>query len=793
MARTQRTPRYPLGTRVLKHFTGYSDPFSGTVDKFIQESGFYHISYDDGDSEEMTEDDVETYFDRLPPSVGTAPTTKRQQRLITSNAAAQAGNSTQKTPSTQKSEADDGDDPSPEEMNKLVGQRISKTYREASGEEKTMSGVVSCFFPATKSYRVLLFNGTTEDMGYQDVVDSMPLCSPVVSADGKKRKSNGDLSGTDGPSASPKRPKTFESDGRKMTSSMSDAVASSRGNGEQSNATTVNGTQSASKDDSPDSVNDTAGGLSTVDGAEQEPFVWNKRKAYSTVRHVLFIIASNSSVTCKQKDQQLQILGNAELKPKRALEMFVENGGLATLQELLSLWAPNKDTEQGILLVLKVLAVIPGVTKDAVMESAIGRKLGDIRKGRDMNEPDPAIPDMAAWIINKWKSSLLSAPPTSSDGDSKRKKKSSDGDSNDADNKKESESNSSKGAVATKLSARQSKSVSHLRDLMSGRSARSTARGDLLGSALGVGRKSRPLGPAYARKGKRSTVLLDSIAERQVKNVEQEKAMLDQKETASVPDEWVGERVRFGDTSTLHFDKEIEVSYLLVRSSWADPKHKVVASKLPSRDKHPTKSILKVRLDASERVYVASEEHDNTEEGEDTTRKFSAVSEPSGPRSRALPEEILQGTDTIMQDADSGTAPLNPPSPPRKRREAESFDTGNSDATVTSFLSPSNGETLQTLQVSSEGSVDTRPESHANGTRPSPSFTEGPSSVVVPAPETSPWHVESPVVSPDISSQESVGLIDGDHQFNAASVAQAMTRSSPPPPPPPFSPPPPSE
>ncbi|RLN51865.1 hypothetical protein BBJ29_009912, partial [Phytophthora kernoviae] len=64
--RIHHTQRFPIGTRVSKYFNSYSDPFEGTVDQHSELTDFYHITYDDGDSEEMTEDDVETHFLKKP-------------------------------------------------------------------------------------------------------------------------------------------------------------------------------------------------------------------------------------------------------------------------------------------------------------------------------------------------------------------------------------------------------------------------------------------------------------------------------------------------------------------------------------------------------------------------------------------------------------------------------------------------------------------------------------------------------------------------------------------------------
>lgn len=60
-----------------------------------------------------------------------------------------------------------------------------------------------------------------------------------------------------------------------------------------------------------------------------------------------------------------------------------------------------------MLLLLQVLAVLPGVTKNSILESEIGRRISKVSKKRCTVEVTAATADLARWVIQKWKSMLL--------------------------------------------------------------------------------------------------------------------------------------------------------------------------------------------------------------------------------------------------------------------------------------------------------------------------------------------------------------------------------------------------
>lgn len=122
---------------------------------------------------------------------------------------------------------------------------------------------------------------------------------------------------------------------------------------------------------------------------------------------------------------------------------------------------------------------------------------------------------------------------------------------------------------------------------------------DVLGSALG-GKKR--LGPAYAHRARRSTVVLDAVVKRVTENEtiaevnNAEKAMAEEEEIERET------RIRFAESTVLDFLMDVEVSRLL---TWGPMgKRAVTVSKpAPSPLKKPLKSILRVRLEPVQQVY----------------------------------------------------------------------------------------------------------------------------------------------------------------------------------------------
>jgi site-specific DNA-cytosine methylase len=53
-----KTPKYASQTQFWKPFPGYDELFQATIDGFDSASGYYHVTYDDGDEEDLTERQV---------------------------------------------------------------------------------------------------------------------------------------------------------------------------------------------------------------------------------------------------------------------------------------------------------------------------------------------------------------------------------------------------------------------------------------------------------------------------------------------------------------------------------------------------------------------------------------------------------------------------------------------------------------------------------------------------------------------------------------------------------------
>eukprot|EP00978_Attheya_sp_CCMP212_P020126 scaffold57232_cov34-Attheya_sp.AAC.1 len=62
----------PLGTKTTKTFDGI--PFKGSITQYNPLTGYYHVNYDDGDSEEFDLDECQKYFS-VPNTTLVSPTT----------------------------------------------------------------------------------------------------------------------------------------------------------------------------------------------------------------------------------------------------------------------------------------------------------------------------------------------------------------------------------------------------------------------------------------------------------------------------------------------------------------------------------------------------------------------------------------------------------------------------------------------------------------------------------------------------------------------------------------------
>lgn len=165
-----------MGTRVLKHFNGYRDPFGGSIDGYTESTGYYHVTYDDGDSEEMTESDVELYKQPTP-KAATSP------RIFQVSTSPKAAVEALKTNNHNVSVAI----PAAEDVGSLLNKRVIKNYIDTNGKDAFMNGTVLTYFPATNKYRVLYMDGQCDDLTLEEVTDMIPL-SPKSREEAKTRK-----------------------------------------------------------------------------------------------------------------------------------------------------------------------------------------------------------------------------------------------------------------------------------------------------------------------------------------------------------------------------------------------------------------------------------------------------------------------------------------------------------------------------------------------------------------------------------------------------------------------------
>lgn len=233
--------------------------------------------------------------------------------------------------------------------------------------------------------------------------------------------------------------------------------------------------------------------------------------------------------------------------------------------------------------------------------------------------------DMATWVMENWKRKLLkseSKPEPHNTDVPVQKRKMEQRDEKTATKSSQTKTKANGGATESAQPQR-SNSASHLQallgmhlhELLCDRPAPSQCPGwrlgrsltfinvlhagshnsrkprDVLGSALGG--KQR-LGPAYAHRARRSTVVLDVVAQRCSKNAvanSAEKAAAEEAEK----EEYRPSRISFGEPTELVFKIDVEVSRLL---TWGPEggRRKEPFVKQPPLTTMPLKSILRVPL-----------------------------------------------------------------------------------------------------------------------------------------------------------------------------------------------------
>ncbi|KAJ0410866.1 hypothetical protein ATCC90586_007902 [Pythium insidiosum] len=251
---------------------------------------------------------------------------------------------------------DRADDDGDSDPHQLLGHPVWTVLTSYDGSERVAEGSVSAYLPDVQRYRVIFPNGFCEDWGVELTRERTKR--PHAASD---EQSSG--------SSQPQQKK------RKTVPSPADEVARP-----------LNG----------------------------EAFP-SRTAAYAILRKVLRAILAQDTVKQLRSEKQLLLLKNEDVKPKKALEGFVEADGLRLLHRVLVVWMKKTETHPGAMLVLKILAALPGVTAEAVLASEIGKTLrGLVRVSQELDHVDPALGDLASWVIRTWQRQVLPKANTSS-------------------------------------------------------------------------------------------------------------------------------------------------------------------------------------------------------------------------------------------------------------------------------------------------------------------------------------------------------------------------------------------
>ncbi|KAI9981852.1 hypothetical protein PInf_009631 [Phytophthora infestans] len=237
--------------------------------------------------------------------------------------------------------------------NQYLGATVTKTSTSYEGKTLTSSGQVTQYFADIKRFRVLFSDGLYSDMTLEEV---------------KRNIQENDKE------ADPKRKRSGNSDGAESLSSSKKKKKKNHYHFEEEKERPLN----TQKFDS-------------------------RKTAYTICREVLKIILSQKKVAKNCSEKQKVIFNNKDLQPKKALEAFVEADGLQALEKMLAHWFRLESTRSASLLVMKVLAMLPGVKEEHLRKTNIARTLRGIEKlSHSTSHIEPVYGDLAQWIIKKW-------------------------------------------------------------------------------------------------------------------------------------------------------------------------------------------------------------------------------------------------------------------------------------------------------------------------------------------------------------------------------------------------------
>uniref|UniRef100_M4BWY7 TFIIS N-terminal domain-containing protein n=1 Tax=Hyaloperonospora arabidopsidis (strain Emoy2) TaxID=559515 RepID=M4BWY7_HYAAE len=236
--------------------------------------------------------------------------------------------------------------------NQMLGITVTRTSTSYEGKRFTSSGQVTQYFPDMKRFRVLFADGLYADLTRDEVKQYAEV------------ESDSDLS----------RLPAGESD---MTS--------------------VESKTSHERQDQEELYDDQ--GMERPLNAQKFE---SRKVAYAVCREVVRIILSQKKMGKFCSDKQKVVVNNKDLQSKRALEAFVEADGLSALEKMLGVWIRVEKTQSAALLILKVLAMLPGVKEEHLRKTNIARTLRGIEKLSQTSYIDMMFGDLAHWIIQKW-------------------------------------------------------------------------------------------------------------------------------------------------------------------------------------------------------------------------------------------------------------------------------------------------------------------------------------------------------------------------------------------------------
>ncbi|KAG6948704.1 hypothetical protein JG688_00014986 [Phytophthora aleatoria] len=255
-----------------------------------------------------------------------------------------------KSPEEEAKEAEQRQKEKEADPNQYLGATVTKCSTSYEGMTLTSSGHVTQYFPDIKRFRVLFSDGLYSDMTLEEVKQNLKQNDKESDSEGKR---SGGPDGAQSPSSKKKKHHHHHEEEKERP-------------------------LNTQKFDS-------------------------RRTAYTVCREVLKIILSQKKVAKNCTEKQKVVLNNKDLQPKKALEAFVEADGLQTLEKMLAHWFRMDSTRSASLLVMKVLAMMPGVKEEHLRKTNIARTLRGIEKlSHTTSHIEMVYGDLAQWIIKKW-------------------------------------------------------------------------------------------------------------------------------------------------------------------------------------------------------------------------------------------------------------------------------------------------------------------------------------------------------------------------------------------------------